>query len=128
MGDRSNLYLKNGDHGVGVYSHWAGVGMAGAALRVLANPAFKARLGDPSYATRIAIQTALEALGADATQETGFGVWSSATGPDDNGYRFLVIDVKSGKLYATNEWRSPQAGEEIKVLDEESIAAAMQAE
>lgn len=128
MGDRSNLYFKNGDHGIGVYSHWAGVGMASAAVQVLKNPAFKARLGDASYATRIAVQTALEALGASPSEETGFGLWSSATGPDDNGYRFLVIDVKTGKLYATNEWRSPLASDELSSLDEATIAAAMEAE
>ncbi len=128
MGDRSNLYFKNGEHGIGVYGHWAGPGMAEAAVRVLQNPAFKARIGDASYATRIGVQTVLETLGASASEETGFGIWSSATGPDDNGYRFLVIDVRSGQLYAASDWKNPTAQEELTVLEAAAIAEAMQAE
>jgi hypothetical protein len=128
MGDRSNLYFKNGEYGIGVYGHWAGPGMAEAAVRVLQNPAFKARIGDASYATRIGVQTVLETLGASASEETGFGIWSSATGPDDNGYRFLVIDVQSGQLYAASDWKNPTAQEELTVLEAAAIAEAMQAE
>ncbi len=55
MGDRSNVFFKNGAHGVGVYGHWAGLAMADAAMAVLASKAFKARLGDANYATRIGV-------------------------------------------------------------------------
>ena len=103
-------------------------GMAEAAVRVLKNPAFRARIGDVSYATRIGVQTVLETLGASASEETGFGIWSSATGPDDNGYRFLVIDVRSGQLYAASDWKNPTASEELTVLEAAAIAEAMQAE
>ncbi|MFO0728135.1 MAG: hypothetical protein U1E65_30420 [Myxococcota bacterium] len=125
MGDRSNLYFKNGDHGVGVYGHWAGQGMAEAAMAVLQNKGFLARLGDSSYATRIGVQTVLDTLGVSAKDETGCGLWTSETGPDDNEYRFLVIDVQSGRVFVTDDWKAPPPSDLIEAPTAEKIAAAM---
>ena len=105
MGNRSNIYFRNGDNGIGVYSHWSGTDMAAAAMRVLDNSAFQSRLGDPSYATRIAVQAVLEHLGSDTASDTGFGLWTSETGECDNEHRFIVIDVNDGSLYITDDWR-----------------------
>jgi hypothetical protein len=125
MGDRSNLYFRNGDSGVGVYAHWAGLQMAEAAAAVIANPAFKARVGDISYATRIGVQTALEALGVKSGEETGFGLWTSATGPDDFEYPFIVIDLETGDCFVTREWKNPTDSDKLANPTAESIAARM---
>ena len=113
MGDRSNLFFRSGRDGIGVYAHWSGEAMADAAMRVLKSKAFGARLGDPHYAMRIGVQLVLEELGADAKSDTGFGLWTPATGPDDNEYRWLVIDVESGDLFVAKNWKKPQPSERV---------------
>jgi hypothetical protein len=125
MGDRSNLYLRAGDAGIGVYGHWAGIGMADAAAAVLANPAFQKRLGDHSYATRIAVQTAIGALGVKPTDETGCGLWTSATGPDDFEYAVIVIDLDSGAVYVTRDWENPTDADKVVDPTASAIAARM---
>lgn len=125
MGDRSNLYFRNGDGGIGVYGHWAGTGMAAVAAAVLANGAFRKRLGDASYAMRIGVQTALERLGVASTEETGCGLWTAATGPDDFEYRVIVIDVDSGACYVTAEWRTPPDGDKLEAPTGDAIAERM---
>jgi hypothetical protein len=113
MGDRSNLFFRSGKGGIGVYGHYAGVAMADAAAAVLKNPSFKARLGDRNYAFRIGVQTALDVLGASAADETGYGLWTPATGADDNEYRFIVIDVDDGTVFVANDWKKPKPSEKL---------------
>jgi hypothetical protein len=127
VGDRSNLYFRDGDDGVGVYAHWAGTGMAAAAMAVLKSKAFKARLGDTSYALRIGVQTALESLAASATEETGFGLWTAAAGPDDNNYKYIVIDLESGDCYVTGNWKKPPAKDKVEAPTVKSLEALMTA-
>jgi hypothetical protein len=107
MGDRSNLFFRSDEGGIGVYAHWSGTEMAAAAAKVVASKAFKARLGDTNYALRIGVQIVLEALGADVKSETGFGLWTPATGVDDNEYPFIVIDVEDGSVFVTENWEKP---------------------
>jgi hypothetical protein len=126
MGDRANVYLRNDNSGIGVYGHWAGLGMAEAAMAVLANDAFRKRLGDASYATRIAVQTIFAAVGADPNEETGFGLWTSASGPDDNEYRFIVIDVDSGELFVSDDWKDPRPEDKLADPTTDAIVARMQ--
>jgi hypothetical protein len=100
MGDRSNIYFRNGNVGIGVYAHWGGTGVAAAAAKVAASEAFRRRIGDANYATRIGVQIALDALGCSPTNETGFGLWPKGSA-DDNSYPYVVIDVNDGAIYVT---------------------------
>src|SRR5580765_7562622 len=111
MRDRSNVFFRSDKHGIGVYAHWAGEAMADAAMRVLKSKAFNDRLGDEHYAMRIGVQIVLAALGADPKSDTGFGLWTPATGPDDNEYRWIVIDVETGDLFVAKNWKKPLPSE-----------------
>ena len=113
MGDRSNLFFRSGRDGIGVYAHWSGEAMADATMRVLKSKAFKARLGDASYAMRIGVQLVLEELGAESKSETGFGLWTPATGPDDNEYRWVILDVDTGELFVAKNWKKPLPSERV---------------
>ncbi len=114
MGDRSNVFFRSGRDGIGVYAHWSGDAMADAAMRVLKSKAFQGRLGDAHYAMRIGVQIVLEQLGADVKSDTGFGLWTPGTGPDDNEYDWIVIDVDTGELFVAKNWKKPQPRERVK--------------
>jgi hypothetical protein len=128
MGDRSNLLFRTKGGGIGVYAHWAGLAMADAAARVLRSRAFKSRLGDPNYAIRIGVQLALEALGAESAAETGFGLWTPATGPDDNEYRYVIIDVDTGQVYVATNWKKPRTRDRVTKPTSAEIRRRMQGE
>jgi hypothetical protein len=113
MGDRSNVFFRSGRDGIGVYAHWSGESMADAAMRVVKSKAFNARLGDANYATRVGVQLVLETLGADSKSDTGFGLWTSSMGPDDNEYRWIVIDVDTGQLFVAKNWKKPTPSERV---------------
>ncbi|MBL8912902.1 MAG: hypothetical protein JNM17_19570 [Archangium sp.] len=115
MGDRSNLFFRarGGAGGIGIYAHSSGTFMADAAMAVLKNKAFQDRLGDTNYALRIGVQTALEALMADSTSDTGFGLWTPATGADDNEYRYIVIDIDDGAVFVAKDWKKPKPSEKV---------------
>lgn len=98
MGDRANLQFKSDEGTIGIYGHWAGTDMAAAAMAVINNPKFQARIGDSSYANRIGVQTALEALGSLSKEETGFGLYVGTNVPDNDGYGIVVIDVETGTV------------------------------
>lgn len=113
MGDRSNVLFRSGKDGIGVYAHWGGESIADAAMRVIHSRAFRGRLGDAHYAMRIGVQIVLETLGADSKSDTGFGLWTPQTGPDDNEYRWVVIDVDSGDLFVAKNWKKPLPSERV---------------
>ena len=113
MGDRSNVLFRSGKDGIGVYAHWSGEEMADAAMKVIHSKAFNERLGDATYAMRIGVQIVLETLGADSKSDTGFGLWTPSTGPDDNEYRWVVIDVDSGDLFVAKNWKKPLPSERV---------------
>lgn len=125
MGDRSNIFFRNVKGGIGVYGHWAGVSMATAAMAVINNAAFKQRIGDCTYATRIGVQTVLEHLGALATHETGFGLWSAEMGPGDNEHKYIVIDVGDGSVYVAGDWDNVRECELVPKPDCETLLALM---
>jgi hypothetical protein len=115
MGDRANIFFRGVDgHGIGVYGHWAGEEMPKAAEAVLKNSNFQRRLKDCDYATRIGVQTVLDAIGASHTEETGYGLWTDAGGPGDNEHRFIVIDTTTGDLWVCDKWEAPEKGELIR--------------
>jgi len=113
MGARSNVFFRSGKHGIGVYAHWAGESMADAVMCVLKSKAFQERLGDDNYAMRIGVQIVLETLEADSKSDTGFGLWTPATGPDDNEYPWLVVDVETGDLFVAKNWKKPLPSERV---------------
>jgi hypothetical protein len=113
MGDRANILFRSGKDGIGVYAHWAGLDMANAAMKVLKSKAFQDRLDDATYAMRIGVQIVLETLGASSKSDTGFGLWTPATGPDDNEYRWIVIDVESGDLFVSSNWKKTSPADRI---------------
>ena len=98
---------------------------AEAAVKVLQSEAFRARLGDPSYATRIGVQIVLETLGAESETETGFGLWTSVSGPDDNEYRVVVIDVNDASVFVTEDWANPKTGDQVKDPTAEELSGRM---
>ena len=128
MGDRSNVFFRSGRDGIGVYAHWSGESMADAAMRVIQSKAFQARLGDEHYAMRIGVQLVLEALDADPKSETGFGLWTPATGPDDNEYRWVVIDVDTGDLFVAKNWKKPLPSERVAKPTASEIRRRMRGE
>ena len=87
--------------------------MADAAMRVMKSAAFRERLGDATYAMRIGVQIVLETLDADSKSDTGFGLWTPATGPDDNEYPWIVIDVETGDLFVAKNWKKPLPSERV---------------
>lgn len=113
MGNRSNIYIqqtRNDDgkwEGIGVYSHWSGTLLHDVAIKHL--DAAKARTGDPSYFTRILVHNILDEL-TDRNSETGFGLWSSALGMDDNEHPILVINADTGRHWYTTQadWMDPE--------------------
>ena len=113
MGDRSNIFFRNGKGGIGVYAHWAGLSMADAAMRVIQSKAFKARVGDANYATRIGVQIVLDALGAEVGSDTGFGLWTPLSGADDNEHNYVVVDVMDGSVFVAKDWRKPKKTERV---------------
>ena len=125
MGDRANILFRSGRDGIGVYAHWSGLEVADAAMKVWKSKAFKARLGDSHYAMRIGVQLALEALGAESTSETGFGLWTPATGSDDNEYRWVIIDVETGELFVADNWKRPKPGDRVSKPTAASIRRRM---
>lgn len=125
MGDRSNVVFKNGDDGIGVYAHWGGIVMAEVVADVISRDAFKKRIGDPSYATRIGVQAVLEMLGADSNSDTGFGLWTMSGRADDNEYPYIVVDVMDGAVYVTPDYRSVE-GHRVDPPTQEAIEEAMQ--
>ncbi len=101
MGNRANvLFTTPGSpgQGIGVYTHWNGHRLAEAVATLTEHAPFKQRLGDYSYARRIAVQFILEALGADTASGTGHGIYLESEGTDDGGRTPIVVCLSSGKV------------------------------
>lgn len=88
MGDRANVYMKDGDRGVYLYTHWEGSELPFMVQKALAH---KQRWDDGQYLTRIIFQ---EMLGDD-TEYTGFGIGARMC---DNGHKIIVVDSHAGKI------------------------------
>lgn len=98
MGDRANVVLMLEQQWISpdnvvkvplfIYSHWGGVGSQIAGIAAgLRNS--RERWGDDSYFTRIFVQSALEAMGAQPERATGFGLGLC---PSDNEHPYAVVD------------------------------------
>jgi hypothetical protein len=104
MGDRSNIFIQQGQKadgtwtGIGVYSHWHGTQLHDAAIEAL--PKAQGRIGDDSYFARIVIHNVLVAV-ADPDSETGTGLW--VDGIPDNEHPILVINAHTGDHWYASE-------------------------
>lgn len=82
MGARGNIRIQHADEGhIWLYTHWHGheiVDIASDGLRAARDGG---RLTDPSYATRIIIETMLSRA---SDKFTGFGIHAGGEEPDNN--------------------------------------------
>jgi hypothetical protein len=102
MGDRGIAILKFPDEygaDLAVYSHWTGSVLRDEVEAITATLAFRARLGDETYAARIVVDQ-LTKSGRD--QETGFGVFPVRRGNDPSGFSDgdveVTLDLTTGKV------------------------------
>ena len=115
MGERANIIFFGKRGGICLYSHWAGPEMADAAMKVLENPAFRKRLGDYGYATRIGVQTVLEFLRAESDVDTGFGLYPGMS-PHDANYGTITINVDDGSVYVDHKKVENPTLEKLRAL------------
>lgn len=83
MGDRANVYMKDGDRGVYLYTHWNGTDLPRTLQTALRK---KWRWDDAAYLARIIFCHMIEGL---EDEECGFGI---STHPPDGQDRVLVVD------------------------------------
>ena len=83
MGDRANVYVKDGEGGVYLYSHWGGTELPGTLQQAMKR---KLRWDDRAYLARIIF---CEMVAGQERDETGFGI-----SPDipDGADRVLIVD------------------------------------
>jgi hypothetical protein len=84
MGDRGNIYIKDADSGIYLYTHWAGTELPVTVRNALAR---QQRWDDGPYLARILFDTLTE---GETGSESGYGI-SSVIG--DNGHLIVVVDV-----------------------------------
>jgi hypothetical protein len=86
MGDRGNIFVKNGDEkGVYLYSHWGGSELPIILKQALSR---QIRWGDASYLTRIIFD---EMTRDRQGEELGFGISAVLT---DNEHPIVVVDTE----------------------------------
>lgn len=116
MGDRSNVYFKNGETGIGVFTRWDGYRLIDVVSDVFSSNAFQSCIGDPEYATRIGVQGVLEELGASADKpDSGYGLWTREGGFPDNERDIIVVDVNSGKAYLAKDFDTLDHGVPVQL-------------
>ena len=104
MGDRGNIKFvgptisgeKQGD--IYLYTHWCGYNLPAVAQEAVR--AAKPRWRDGSYANRIAIQKALDVMGATPEKESGFGI---STYLEDNEHPIICLDLEGRKAWVESE-------------------------
>lgn len=93
MGDRGNIVIKQKDDDlIFLYTHWGGHDIKETLSKALARG--RDRWDDESYLARIIFE---EMISVDRNGSTGFGI--STYPPDNDGYPFLVVDMKSQKVF-----------------------------
>lgn len=98
MGDRANFGFKDGDNTVYLYAHWGGYQMLDRLAQALQCVVNENRLGDPSYATRIAISNI---IGNDWSKGTGYGITVNELA--DNEHSVPVVDWEKGTV-SLHDW------------------------
>ena len=89
MGDRANIYVKEGDSGVYLYTHWGGSELPQVVKVALSR---HQRWDDGQYLARILFDTLTE---NQTGSETGHGI-SSVIG--DNSYPIIVVNVDTQEV------------------------------
>jgi hypothetical protein len=85
MGDRGVIYMKQGERGFYLYSHWSGHHLPRVVSQALR--AGRDRWDDASYFARIVFE---QLIRGDRDGLTGFGI--QADEPSDNEHAILVVD------------------------------------
>ena len=114
MGDRANFgFVQPNGNTIVLYGHWAGHQM----LANLAEAVFKARArwGDSSYATRIAIS---QMVADDWNSETGWGLHVNEIG--DNEHKIAIVDFNQ-QTFSLHEEAPHSFDSEIRGVKDEPI-------
>lgn len=96
MGARCTFVFKQSeDQAVALYSHWGEYSMYADLAGALKHASPRIQLGDPSYATRMAISYLLQGSLLD---ETGYGIY--AINPNDLGFMDhpIMIDLTNNTV------------------------------
>lgn len=95
MGDRANIYVKDGDVGVWLYTHWAGYKQPAVLRQALRDG--RDRWDDTFYLGRIIFD---RMIGKEQGTLTGYGI-SARIG--DNEYPILIVDPDAKTVQLGNE-------------------------
>lgn len=103
MGDRANFGFKQADGNiVFLYGHWAGYQMMNTFAHALKRVMEAGRVGDESYATRIAIS---EIVGDSWKDDLGWGISVNYIG--DNEHSVPVVDWATATVYLYDyDWKA----------------------
>lgn len=77
MGDRAQVFVKDGSEGVYLYTHWLGTELPALVAAALDSKQGRARWTDPPYLARIIFGHMLD--GDDPMAETGYGIAATLT-------------------------------------------------
>lgn len=93
MGDRANFGVRQGEHTVYLYGHWAGYGMLAKLANALDVVNTAGRLRDESYATRIMFESI---IGSEHGTALGWGITVDYLA--DNEHKVPVVDFREGTV------------------------------
>ena len=96
MGDRANIFVKQEQSGVYLYSHWGGTELPATLQAALNSPQGRGRWDDEAYLTRIIF---CQMVKGDEDGETGYGISTYTPDGEDRvlevDSNFRRIDVRS---------------------------------
>jgi len=110
MGDRANFGFRQADgNTIFLYGHWAGYGMMNTFAHALKRVMEAGRVGDPFYATRIAIS---EIIGDCWKDDLGWGI--SVNYLCDNEHKVPVVDWATAMVHLYDyDWKAGILTDEI---------------
>jgi hypothetical protein len=113
VGDRANIICHQYPEtpAVWIYTHWHGSELPSLLANALDTPQAKARIGDPSYLTRIVFCQIIKQVD-DLDGETGWGIGTTEC---DNGHRYLHLDTVQGRVGFGD---TPMTADEWLTIDE----------
>jgi len=95
MGDRANVYVKDGNSGVYLYTHWTGTKLPGVVQSALRRG--ESRWNDGQYLARVIFN---EMTRGDEDGVTGFGISSVLC---DNNHPIIVVDTSTETVGLADE-------------------------
>lgn len=114
MGDRANVYVKDGDTGVYLYTHWSGYELPETVRTALAR--CEGRESDGPYLARIVF---CEMVKGDEEGTTGYGI---STRLCDNEHPIVVLDPMA-RTVAFSEEGNERSGPYIATMPMSEYAA-----